>query len=92
MIAAVPGVPAGRRDPSDLKCAETVEKDHGRIETRRIAVRTELPARLDEKLVLAKAGMARAHGHLPYRTPPRDEDLPLARGHLSHRQLASRKA
>ena len=49
MIAAVPGVPAGRRDPSDLKRAETVEKGHGRIETRQIAVRTKLPSRLDEK-------------------------------------------
>lgn len=48
MIAAVPGVPAGRRDPSDLKRSETVEKGHGRIETRRIAVRTKLPSRLDE--------------------------------------------
>ena len=28
---------------------ETVDADHGRIETRRIAVRTKLPARLDEK-------------------------------------------
>jgi len=42
-------MPAGRRDPEDLKRAETVEKDHGRIETRRIAVRTKLPSRLDEK-------------------------------------------
>lgn len=49
MIAAVPGIPARRRDPPDLKRAETVEKDHGRIETRRIAVRTKLPSRLDEK-------------------------------------------
>lgn len=48
MIAAVPGVPAGRRDPSDLKRAGTVEKGHGRIETRLIAVRTKLPSRLDE--------------------------------------------
>ena len=49
VIAAVPGVPAGRRDPDDLKRAETVEKGHGRIETRRIAVRTKLPSRLSEK-------------------------------------------
>ncbi len=48
MITAVPGLPAGRRDPSDLKRTETVEKGHGRIETRRIAVRTKLPSRLDE--------------------------------------------
>jgi hypothetical protein len=47
MIPAVPGTPAGRRDPLDFKRAETIEKDHGRIETRRIAVRTKLPARLD---------------------------------------------
>jgi hypothetical protein len=62
VIAAVPGVPAlserlsltinvrsVRRDPDDLKRAETVEKGHGRIETRRIAVRTKLPSRLNEK-------------------------------------------
>jgi hypothetical protein len=39
---------AERLDPPDLKRAETVEKGHGRIETRRIAVRTKLPSRLDE--------------------------------------------
>lgn len=49
MIAAIPGVPAGRHDPDDLKRAEAVEKGHGRIETRRIAVRTKLPSRLSEK-------------------------------------------
>jgi len=48
-VAAVPGASAGQRDPDDLKRAETVEKDHGRIETRRIAVRTKLPSRLNEK-------------------------------------------
>lgn len=47
-MAAVPGVPATRRDPPDLKRAETVEKGHGRIETRLIALRTKLPSRLDE--------------------------------------------
>jgi Transposase DDE domain len=47
VIAAVPGQSAERRDPPDLKRAETVEKGHGRIETRRIAVRTKLPSRLD---------------------------------------------
>jgi hypothetical protein len=31
-----------------LRRAETIEKAHGRIETRRIAVRTKLPARLDQ--------------------------------------------
>jgi hypothetical protein len=36
-------------DPPDLKRVETVEKAHGRIETRRLALRTELPSRLDEK-------------------------------------------
>lgn len=35
-------------DPADLNRAETVDKGHGRIETRRIAVRTVLPQRLDE--------------------------------------------
>jgi hypothetical protein len=49
VLAATPGVPALRRDPSDLKRAGTVEKGHGRIETRSIAVRTKLPSRLDEK-------------------------------------------
>lgn len=37
-----------RRDPPDLKRAETVEKGHGRIETRRLAVRTKLPSLLDK--------------------------------------------
>jgi len=49
IIAAVPLKSNERRDPPDLKRAETVEKGHGRIETRRIAVRTRLPSRLDEK-------------------------------------------
>ena len=44
----MPGLSAKRRDPPDLKRAETVDKGHGRIETRRIAVRTRLPSRLDE--------------------------------------------
>ena len=39
---------AERRDPLDLKRANTVEKGHGRIETRLIAVRTALPLRLDQ--------------------------------------------
>jgi predicted transposase YbfD/YdcC len=41
-------VSAGRRDPSDLKRAGSVEKAHGRIETRTLAVRTKLPSRLDQ--------------------------------------------
>ena len=48
VIAAVPLKANERRDPPDLKRAETVEKGHGRIETRRIAVRTKLPSRLDQ--------------------------------------------
>jgi hypothetical protein len=48
VIAAVPGVPARQCDPSDLKRAGTLEKGHGRLETRLIAVRTKLPSRLDE--------------------------------------------
>jgi len=49
VVAAVPGqLTAERRDPPDLERAETVEKGHGRIETRRIQVRTKLPARLDQ--------------------------------------------
>lgn len=47
-IVAVPGQPAERRDPADLLRAQTVEKGHGRIETRRIQVRSKLPARLDQ--------------------------------------------
>jgi hypothetical protein len=49
VIAAVPGLTGERRDPADLVRAETVEKGHGRIETRRIKVRTKLPARLDQE-------------------------------------------
>jgi hypothetical protein len=48
VIAAIPGQSAARRDPPDLQRAETVEKAHGRIETRRIQVRTTLPLRLDQ--------------------------------------------
>jgi len=48
VVVAVPGPPAKRRDPPDLQRAQTVEKGHGRIETRRIAVRTRLPSRLDQ--------------------------------------------
>ena len=49
-IAAEPGISADkRRDPADLTRAETVDADHGRIETRRIRVRTKLPLRLDKK-------------------------------------------
>lgn len=48
MIAAIPGQSPARRDPPDLQRAETVEKAHGRIETRRIQVRTKLPLRLDQ--------------------------------------------
>jgi Transposase DDE domain len=49
VIAAVPGLSSERRDPPDLSRAETVEKGHGRIEIRRIQVRTRLPARLDQE-------------------------------------------
>lgn len=37
-----------RRDPLDLKRAQTIDKGHGRLETRSIAVRTTLPTRLDQ--------------------------------------------
>lgn len=47
MVAGAPGQ-TRRRDPPDLKRAETIDKGHGRIEIRRIQVRTRLPARLDE--------------------------------------------
>ena len=48
VVAAVPLRRDERRDPADLKRAETVDKGHGRLETRRIAVRTKLPARLEQ--------------------------------------------
>src|SRR5207247_11329053 len=48
VVAAVALTATERRDPPDLKRAQTVEKGHGRIETRRIAVRTRLPSRLDQ--------------------------------------------
>lgn len=48
-VAAVPGLPDRPVDPPDLTRAETVEKAHGRIETRRIAVRDRLPSRLDRE-------------------------------------------
>lgn len=48
VIAAVPSLTSERRDPPDLLRAETIEKGHGRIETRRIRVRSKLPARLDQ--------------------------------------------
>lgn len=43
----MPGTPSQRVDPPDLQRAETIDKEHGRIETRRIAVRPP-PARLDQ--------------------------------------------
>lgn len=55
MIAAAPGQTAERRDPADLVRAETVEKGHGRIEIRRIRVRTKLPVRLDQEWLGLKA-------------------------------------
>lgn len=48
VVSPAPARKGERRDPKDLKRAQTVEKAHGRIETRRIAVRTRLPARLDQ--------------------------------------------
>src|SRR3954452_10491556 len=47
-VAALPGAPNRRVDPPDLERAETIGKEHGRIETRRIAVRSP-PARLDQQ-------------------------------------------
>jgi hypothetical protein len=46
--AALPGTPDRRVDPPDLERAETIGKEHGRIEIRRIAVRPP-PARLDQQ-------------------------------------------
>ena len=48
IVAAVPTKVDERRDPPDLKRAKTVEKGHGRIETRSIAVRTKLPSRIEQ--------------------------------------------
>ena len=48
IVAAVPLMADERRDPPDLKRARTVEKGHGRIETRSIQVRTKLPSRLEQ--------------------------------------------
>lgn len=45
-MAAVEGVPDRPHDPPDMTRAETLDKAHGRIETRRIAVRKP-PARLN---------------------------------------------
>src|SRR3954468_12859483 len=47
-VAALPGAPNQRVDPPDLERAETIGKEHGRIEIRRIAVRPP-PARLDQE-------------------------------------------
>jgi hypothetical protein len=38
----------GRRDPPDLKRAQTIDKGHGRLETRSIAVRPKLLSWLDK--------------------------------------------
>jgi hypothetical protein len=46
-VAALPGAPNRRIDPPDLERAETIDKEHGRIEIRRIAVRSP-PSRLDQ--------------------------------------------
>lgn len=48
-ITFQPGIPDKPCDPVDLKRTSSVDADHGRIETRCIAVRTKLPSRLDEK-------------------------------------------
>jgi hypothetical protein len=46
-VAVLPGAPNRRVDSPDLERAETIDKEHGRIEIRRIAVRPP-PARLDQ--------------------------------------------
>src|SRR5206468_7614889 len=46
-VAALSGTPNRRVDPPDLERAETIAKEHGRIEIRRIAVRPP-PSRLDQ--------------------------------------------
>ncbi|MCF6200166.1 MAG: hypothetical protein L3J67_12390, partial [Hyphomicrobiaceae bacterium] len=44
-----PGVRDIAYDPADLKRAQTIDKGHGRIETRCLCVRTKLPDQLDQK-------------------------------------------
>src|SRR3954464_4698645 len=46
-VAALPGASNRRGDPPALERAETIDKGHGRIEIRRIAVRPP-PSRLDQ--------------------------------------------
>jgi hypothetical protein len=48
-VAYEPGTPDIKTDPADLKCAQTFEKGHGRIETRMISVRTEFPSWVKDK-------------------------------------------
>ena len=55
IVAAVPTRADARRDPPDLKRAKTVEKGHGRIETRSIQVRTKLPSRIEQNWPEIKA-------------------------------------
>ena len=45
----------GRRDPPELKHAKTVEKGHGRVETRSIQVLTKLPSRIEQNWPAIKA-------------------------------------
>ncbi len=47
-LASHPGQTTERIDPPDLRRATECDKAHGRIEVRRIAVRSKLPARLDQ--------------------------------------------
>src|SRR3954447_19452470 len=51
-VAALPGAPNRRVDPPDLERAETIGKEHGRIEIRRIEIRRIAvrppPARLNQ--------------------------------------------
>jgi hypothetical protein len=70
-----------RRDPPDLKRARTIDKDHGRLETRSIAVRTKLPSLLDKNwpVITAICRIERIC---------RTERSLLARGHLRHHQSA----
>src|SRR3954453_20077504 len=46
-VAALPGAPNRRGDPPARERAETIDKEHGRIEIRRIAVRPP-PSRLNQ--------------------------------------------
>lgn len=48
-VASYPGQSIEQVDPADILHSQTIEKGHGRIETRIIAVRTKLPSGLNHR-------------------------------------------